>query len=94
MFHCISIVIQGSTVIGQVISYAIKLNMWHENKYARFKFDKGNLSKYSRQRWRTLHLIDIDQVKKKYFLEQNTKSTSRVSGIINNLDISLIHCFM
>ena len=49
MFHGISIVVQDSTVIrtviGQVIPYAIKLSMWHENEYAWFKFEKGYLSK-------------------------------------------------
>ena len=58
MFHGISIVVQGSsqTVIWQVIPYAIKLSMWHEkNEYAWFKFEKGKLSKYTRQTWNTLH---------------------------------------
>ena len=39
MFHGISIIVQDSTVtvIGQVIPYAIKLIMRHENEYAWFK---------------------------------------------------------
>ena len=37
--------------------------------------------------------LDIDQVKYS-FRGQNTKRTSRVSGIINHLDITLYHCFM
>ena len=47
--------------------------MWRENEYAWFKFEKGNLSKYARQRWRTLNLIDIDQVKNIIFLDKIQK---------------------
>ena len=43
--------------------------MWHENEYAWFKFKKGNLQ-YSGQTWKTLHLIDIDQVNNILFLNK------------------------
>ena len=39
-----------------------------------------------------LHLIDIDQVNNILFL--NTRRTSRVSGIIDHLEITLNDCFM
>ena len=44
--------------------------MWHENEYAWFKIEKGNLSKYAGQTWKTLHLIDIDQVNNILFLDK------------------------
>ena len=56
--------------------------MWHENEYAWFKIEKGNLSKYTGQKWKTLHLTDIDQIQEEQV------------GIINRLDITLNHCFM
>ena len=43
--------------------------MWHENEHARFKIENGNLSKYARQTWKTLHLIDIDQDDNILFLD-------------------------
>ena len=42
-------------------------------QYAWLKFEKGNLSKYARQRWRALHLIHIDQVKNIIFLDKIQK---------------------
>ena len=38
--------------------------------------------------------IDIDQVKNILFVDKIQKKTSRVSGFINHLDITLYHCFM
>ena len=38
--------------------------------------------------------IDIDQVNNILFVNKIQKRTSRVSGIINHLDITLYHCFM
>ena len=43
--------------------------MWHENEHAWFRIENGNLSKYARQTWKTLHLIDIDQVDNILFLD-------------------------
>ena len=59
MFHGISIVVQGSTVRqSSDKSFLIPLSLvcdTKKNEYAWFKFEKGNLSKYARQTWKTLH---------------------------------------
>ena len=44
--------------------------MWHENKYDWFEIEKGNLTKYARQTWKTSHLKDIDQVHNILFLDK------------------------
>ena len=58
MFHGISIVVQGSTVSkSSDKSFLMSLSLvcyTKKNEYAWFKFEKGNLSKYARQTWKTL----------------------------------------
>ena len=74
MFHGISIVVQGSTVRQSSDKYFLMpLSLVCDMKMGMLDLKKGNLSKYARQRWRTLHLIDIDQVKNINFLDKIQK---------------------
>ena len=97
MFHGISIVVQGSTVRpSSYKSFLMPLSLVCDTKkMSMLDLNSKRVICPSMQGKHERLCIDRYWSSLKYsFCGQNTKRTSRVSGIINHLDITLYHCFM